>query len=64
MEAHQQRVVDEKKELDEKLSKLCAFVTSSPVFQKLDAGERQRLESQVKAMDSYSLILGERIKHF
>ena len=35
MQPHEQRVVDEKTELDDKLAKLNAFIGQSPIFQGL-----------------------------
>ncbi|SDC66662.1 hypothetical protein SAMN05428966_10271 [Massilia sp. PDC64] len=63
MQPHQQRVVDEKAELDDKRSKLLNF-TGTTVFTGLDAEERRRLLNQLDAMDVYSDILGERIAAF
>lgn len=63
VEAHQQRVVDEKRELDVKLEKLVAFFDTE-TYQELDSEERYRLRRQANAMYSYSKILGERIAAF
>jgi hypothetical protein len=63
MQPHQQRVVDEKAELDSKLEKLRAFLPS-PIFAKLDEDERKRLFTQANIMSDYSEILGERIAAF
>lgn len=60
---HQQRVVDEKNDLDDKLSKLSAFF-DNPIFGKLAVDEKQRLVRQEAAMDAYSKVLGERIAAF
>lgn len=60
---HQQRVIDEQRDLDEKLGKLGAFF-GTPIFAGLDEEERQRLEHQQAAMQEYSTILGERIAAF
>ena len=57
---HQQRVVDEKRDLDEKLAKLTAFLRTE-IFLGLEARERERLTAQRGAMALYSSILGERI---
>ena len=62
---HQQRVVDEKRELDEKLQKLTAFINSesfATIVQ--DAEERGRLVCQEEIMKDYSAVLGERIAAF
>ncbi|UCV01152.1 crAss001_48 related protein [Acidovorax radicis] len=61
---HQQRVLDEKRELDERLSKLDAFVLDNPLFLKLPSAEQERLSRQSKAMAVYSGILDERIACF
>ena len=60
---HQQRVVTERDELAERLSKLFAFF-SSPVFAALPAAEQTRLRSQARFMDGYLLVLNERIEAF
>lgn len=60
---HQQRVVDEKSELDEKLSKLDAFLRTD-TFKRLRNEEQILLDRQATAMQIYSGILGERIKLF
>lgn len=63
MQPFQQRVVDEKKELDEKIAKLKAF-WDNPVFPTLPEVERVRLERQFDVMEEYSSILAERIANF
>ena len=60
---HQQRVLDEKRELDDRLQKLVAFF-SNPIFHGLPESEQIRLERQAVAMRTYSEILGERIAAF
>ena len=40
MQPHQQRVIDEKNELDDKATKLSAFIGENPLFEKLDAAEQ------------------------
>jgi len=64
MQPHQQRVVDEKTELDDKREKLGAFIQTNPIFGKLDEAERERLVRQHSCMTEYSDILGERIAAF
>ena len=65
---HQQRVVDEKAELDAKLEKLAAFIGTkkapSQVFILLPEAERMRLYAQCRVMAEYSNILCERIAAF
>lgn len=64
MQSHQQRVVDEKKELDEKLDRLKAFIEAGPVFKTLHEDERGRLGRQFDVMAEYSSILSQRIAAF
>lgn len=62
---HQERVVAEKAELDERLAKLKTFIfDDGKVFNTLDPEERNRLENQFTAMTRYSAILGQRIAAF
>ncbi len=63
MQPHQQRVVDEKAELDDKITKLKAF-TEGGVFQSLDKLDKDLLESQLVVMVPYSAILSQRIGRF
>lgn len=60
---HQQRVVDEKNELDERLSKLDAFLHTD-TFKRLRNEEQILLDRQATAMRIYSNILRERIDLF
>lgn len=63
MLAFQQRVCDEKRELDLKRELLGKFIGGT-VFNGLPAGEQDRLLRQIKAMHVYSLVLAERIACF
>ena len=60
---HQQRVVDEKDEVGDRLSKLFAFF-EGPIFWNLDEAERSRLRNQARFMDGYAAVLEERIAAF
>ncbi len=60
----QQRVVVEKRELDERIQKLEAFISNSPVFPTLPTDERFCLEAQLTLMRGLSNILGIRILKF
>lgn len=60
---HQQRVIDEKAELDERLAKLLAFLNGD-VVQTLSWPEQARLGDQCAIMAQYSSILGKRIAAF
>ena len=68
MQAHEQRVVDEKTALDEKIDKLNAFINvapaSSATFNSLPREEKDRLSRQLAIMHSYSAVLAERIAAF
>ena len=63
MQPHQQRVVDEKMELDSKISKLDVFI-HGPLYPTLADPERMRLMRQFCHMKDYSNVLGERIAAF
>jgi hypothetical protein len=63
LQPHQQRIVDEKAELDEKRAKLVAFFDTT-AFAGLDVAEQIRLGEQADAMRTYSDALGERIAAF
>lgn len=63
LEPHQQRVVDEKSDLDERIAKLHDF-KSNPIFNTLPPVEIGRLYRQEEAMRIYSAVLGERIAAF
>ena len=61
---HQQRVVDEKTDLDVKGHALSLFISQNPIFTTLDHDEQERLKLQNDVMWQYSEILGERIAAF
>lgn len=63
LQPHQQRVVTEKAELDEKLEKLKAFVTGEK-FASVPEAEQARLVLQHNIMNAYSLVLEMRIAAF
>lgn len=60
---HQQRVVNEKEDLDLKLAKLLDFI-GGDIFETLADKEKHLLVSQVFAMNKYSSILADRIIYF
>lgn len=63
LQPHQQRVVDEGTELNDKLGKLTAFLEKEqPTF--ISNDEWERLILQRKAMTDYAFILQLRIEHF
>ena len=60
---HQQRVVDEKAELDDRAGKLNVFI-GTEVFKGLPLAERGRMTRQLSLMLQLSMVLGERIAAF
>jgi len=63
MQPHQQRVIDEQRDLDERIAKLAKFVESPP-FKSVPYAEQGRMSDQLEVMLIYSSILGERIADF
>ena len=63
LQPHQQRVIDERTELDERIAKLGAFI-NSPIFASLPEDERERLVEQRGHMHAYSDVLRRRIEAF
>ncbi len=61
MQPYQQRVVEERDQLAERLTKLGKFIDEGMVFCALPLDERRRLENQAAVMDEYLAILNERI---
>jgi hypothetical protein len=64
MKDYQKRVIEEKRELDEKAKKLSNFIGYSPLFNDIDSDEQERLKEQCEIMWEYSEILGKRISAF
>ena len=60
---HEMRVIEEKQELDGRLTKLRAFI-GSVTYGGLPEVERLRLFRQSEVMAEYSRILGDRIAAF
>ena len=63
MKPYQERVVIEKKELDDKRAKLTNFMNGD-IYLTLDKPEQYRLTRQLDAMNLYASMLGERISAF
>lgn len=63
MQPHEERVVVEKKELDEKLAKLEPFLNST-IFLSLASEDQGLLNEQCRLMMEYSDILRKRIARF
>jgi hypothetical protein len=63
LKPHQQRVVEEQRDLAERLRSLDAFL-GTPAFAGLDAFEQDRLRRQAVLMGGYNSVLLERIAAF
>ena len=63
MQPHQQRVVEEKEQLTEKLDKLETF-EGGAIFSSLPPTEQSRLTRQLLIMKLYEQVLSERIAAF
>lgn len=63
MQPHQQRVVDEKAELDDKISKLTTF-TGGDIFKSIHQEDQDLLIDQLSLMAKYSQVLEKRISRF
>lgn len=63
MQDWQQRVIDEKIELDARREKLGEFKNTKQ-FTMLPWQERERMNTQAHLMTAYSAVLGERIANF
>jgi len=64
MEPHQERIVAEKSELDNKIQNLTNFLTNDETRAKIGDAEQDRMQRQLDCMSAYSGILGERIDAF
>lgn len=63
MEAYIERMVEEKRELDEKIAKLIAFRYSEKGDEMLDDRQRSLMDRQFRSMTEYSDTLGIRIRN-
>lgn len=63
MQPHEERVVAEQKELNDKINKLNGFIGGN-AFNALPEEDRALLEEQSRYMSAYSGVLHERIKRF
>ena len=61
MEQHVERMLNEQKELCEKIGKLSDFISKSTIFDNLSKDEKYDLLLQLKAMSMYRDILQHRI---
>jgi len=63
LQPHEQRVVDERTELIEKITKLHAFFRTE-IFENMQEEDQNLLEEQVQLMMNYSDVLLKRINRF
>ena len=61
---HQQRVLDERKDLVEKQKALSSFILTNPIYSTLSEEEQKSLNNQNIVMIEYIAILNERINRF
>lgn len=65
MAPHQQRVIDEQKELETKIEALSAFIaTRGSVFDAMEKQDQYYLQQQLTIMVEYNRILNVRIQRF
>ena len=62
MLAHQSRMIDELRILDDRIQKLRSFINSNEIFNTLDPNEQQDQKDQLNAMEIYSDKLTSRCK--
>lgn len=58
-----QRLVEEHKDVEQKLTKLAIFIDNSPSFKGLEIQEQERLKKQRVFMDEYFHVLDERLRY-
>jgi hypothetical protein len=63
-EPHQQRVLDELKDLTKKSFDLSNFIKTEFFTERLDSEEQQRLKQQLIVMQTYESVLIQRINNF
>ena len=61
---HQQRVIDEAQELNEKLVKLMDFINKSDSYKSLSIDDARLLNEQYYYMQNYFRVLNTRISRF
>lgn len=64
MQPHQQRVVDEKNELEIKAKALSHFISENPLFNSIEPAEQERMKLQNDIMWQYFEVLQDRIANF
>lgn len=64
MAPHEQRVVDEKEALEDKVRKLEVFIQTNETYTSLENMDKLLLAMQLSTMQTYAAILATRISRF
>lgn len=64
LQPYQQRVIDEKAELEKKAKALSEFIGTNPLFEKLDTIDQELMRAQCELMWQYFTVLEKRIERF
>lgn len=59
--SHVQRMIDEYKELDDRINKLASFINTNPIFETLQDEEREDMKAQLIWMHKYISVLANRL---
>ena len=59
--SHVQRMIDEYKELDDRINKLASFINTNPIFETLQNEEREDMKAQLIWMHKYINVLANRL---
>ena len=60
--SHVQRMIDEYKELDDRINKLASFINTNPIFETLQNEEREDMKAQLIWMRKYINVLANRLR--
>lgn len=60
--SHVQRMIDEYKELDDRINKLGSFINTNPIFETLQNEEREDMKAQLIWMHKYINVLANRLR--
>lgn len=60
--SHIQRMIDEYKELDDRINKLASFINTNPIFETLQNEEREDMKAQLIWMHKYINVLANRLR--
>lgn len=59
--SHVQHMIDEYKELDDRINKLASFINTNPIFETLQDEEREDMKAQLIWMHKYISVLANRL---